>query len=1064
MPSHGSLLALGLLAVSACVDVSGSDGPPNEDTSPAPAPAPTPVEPELVWTHANACDSGSPMSLTAADGTGLKLESMHAQAVLDGPLALTELHLSFKNPQPRQIEGRFSIQLPPEAAISRFAMKIDERWQEGEVVERQAARRAYEDFLHRRQDPALMEKDAGNVFRARVFPIPANGTKELIVSYSQELERSDTPYRLPLCGLPELGNLDVDVMVRKSGSTATSSLGGDASVIEHVTVSKTDFAPTQDLEVQLKGGSHGLRFGELAIARVTPQLETDAPPLDNLTIIFDTSASRALDFTGQLDRLRRLIAALDEQSGHKLNVLVVAADQTDETIYEGLASRFGQAHIDRLQQRGAYGASNLARTLEHLQSRQALSPRILLISDGVVTAGDTDPVNLRTSITNLSHLGVQRFDALVDGGIQDAEQLKHLTTAGLPADGVVLDARMDMDSLVRRLSRSTRSGIPVKVPGATWVWPQTLDGIQPGDQVLVYARLPEDQPMAVDLGDVSIAEQPIHLSTAIGPLMQRAHAKAEIDALTEQISETTDAGERTKLIERVVERSTSQRVVSDYTALLVLETENDYQRYGIERRGLADILTVGPSGVQVLNRKSNTPPVHQDPKPQPPFQKKSKAESATEVDAYKSVGGNEAPGDVSDFDDEADREEKEEQDIEGDVRGNKASSSSVRSARLRLEESRSNNDMVPVADEEPMEVATPEPEPAADSTAREDGGPALEPPPAPTPRRNTVNTPQQQAVVPVDHPVPWEGSFKTVMEALKRGDQTTAKNVATAWQTENPGDVLALVALGEVAEAEGDFERAARIYGSIIDLFPSRADMRRMAGERLERLGTTALDLMLDTYKTAVEQRPDHPSGHRLYAFALARAGRYQEAFDVIDQALSRSYPYNRGSVTRRALLEDLGVLGAVLMTRDPKRSQAIQSRLAAHGQALETAPSLRFILVWETDANDVDFHIYDAKGGHAFYADRQLPSGGELFDDVTTGYGPEQFAIDRPSAFPYRLQAHYYSRGPMGYGMGAVQIMEHDGAGDLRFRTEPFVNMIDGGYVELGRVNEPLNAAKKSQ
>ena len=46
------------------------------------------------------------------------------------------------------------------AAISRFAMKIGDRWQEGEVVERQAARVAYEDFLHRRQDPAL---DLGGV-------------------------------------------------------------------------------------------------------------------------------------------------------------------------------------------------------------------------------------------------------------------------------------------------------------------------------------------------------------------------------------------------------------------------------------------------------------------------------------------------------------------------------------------------------------------------------------------------------------------------------------------------------------------------------------------------------------------------------------------------------------------------------------------------------------------------------------------------------------------------------------------------------------------------------------
>jgi len=39
---------------------------------------------------------------------------------------------------------------------------------DGEIVEKQRARRAYEDFLHRRQDPALLETDSGNRFNARI--------------------------------------------------------------------------------------------------------------------------------------------------------------------------------------------------------------------------------------------------------------------------------------------------------------------------------------------------------------------------------------------------------------------------------------------------------------------------------------------------------------------------------------------------------------------------------------------------------------------------------------------------------------------------------------------------------------------------------------------------------------------------------------------------------------------------------------------------------------------------------------------------------------------------------
>jgi len=113
----------------------------------------------------------SPIKLTASDGTGLQLMSLEARAVLYGPLAFTELHLAFDNNQPRTREGTFSIQLPEGAAVSRFAMKVGYNWQEGEVVEREAARATYETFVHRKVDPAMLVRDSGNVFRGRVFPI-----------------------------------------------------------------------------------------------------------------------------------------------------------------------------------------------------------------------------------------------------------------------------------------------------------------------------------------------------------------------------------------------------------------------------------------------------------------------------------------------------------------------------------------------------------------------------------------------------------------------------------------------------------------------------------------------------------------------------------------------------------------------------------------------------------------------------------------------------------------------------------------------------------------------------
>src|SRR4051794_35117925 len=192
-----------------------------------------------------AAEAASPISLTASDGTGLALVALEANGVLEPPLAFTELHLTFDNPRDQQIEGRFRIALPPGAALSRFAMKNDGGWQEGEVVERRRAQQAYEDFLHRRQDPALLEQEAGNEFSARVFPIPARGRKELIVSYSHALPRTDEPYALPLRGLSTVGRLDVRVFLGGHAATGApaSNLGGEVSERRVVELHKQDWTP-----------------------------------------------------------------------------------------------------------------------------------------------------------------------------------------------------------------------------------------------------------------------------------------------------------------------------------------------------------------------------------------------------------------------------------------------------------------------------------------------------------------------------------------------------------------------------------------------------------------------------------------------------------------------------------------------------------------------------------------------------------------------------------------------------------------------------------------------------
>ena len=78
---------------------------------------------------------------------------------------------------------------------------------------------------------------------------------------------------------------------------------------------------------------------------------------------------------------------------------------------------------------------------------------------------------------------------------------------------------------------------------------------------------------------------------------------------------------------------------------------------------------------------------------------------------------------------------------------------------------------------------------------------------------------------------------------------------------------------------------------------------------------------------------------------------------------------------------------------------------------------------------------------------------GGEVLANISDGYGPEVFAVDQPAAFPYRARVRAVTRGPTGLAAGTVQIIRHDGAGNVTVEDRPFVIQQDGATVELGTI-----------
>ncbi len=1163
--------------VAGCQSGNGRSEPPRQRPKDSPPLVEmAPITPMLVPTAPQAREAAPPWTLTASDGSGLQITRVDAKAIVQGPLAFTELHLYFHNPEGRVREGTFAITLPSGAAVSRFAMELDGRMQEAEVVEKGLARRVYDDFLHRRQDPALLEKGAGNQFTAKVFPIPAMGDKHLVISFSQEL--AGKPYTLPLRGLPKIERVDATLGVMQlDGSSVDQGL------------SERNWRPDRDFVSTTPGAGVAVAAGNLVVQAFTPSsevLEFGPPqPPKRVTLLVDTSASRAAGFRGYVASIHRLVSALRERYGDPLSLQVVAFDQDTQRIFDGLAANYGDAQDATILARGAAGASNLAQAITALGSGSPPHERLVVVTDGVITAGpETSEL-----VATLKQLPVQRIDVVMAGGIRDERAAAAIARAGLPQAGDVFDLDAGAAGVAIGLGEPVLVDLPIEVAGASWVYPKRLAAVRPGSTVMVYARV--KSPSAGFGVAINGKARPVAPSQATPALIERAVAGAEIEELEAQLQAASEPKTQQALREDIARRSVRSRVISSQASMIVLESEADYARYGIARTSLADILVIGAKGIEQTKRTAiiaakpaeavQRAPVDREPAL---VREQAIAQARTAgvlgeaiLDRGDSTGGDSGgsdngafaslsgTGDISSgFDDG---------NVYGGLLGNdtgetnggfgfgrsglgpggggigegtiglgqygsighgsgsgsgygvgggrggmRGRTAAVPTVSIGQPEAQGNLDKAIIRRyikrniqkiqycyerellAKPNLVGTVSTqflisEAGAVKGARASGVDpnvascvadvirtiefprpvsgvvqvtypftfrwsegSSSPPRAWTPPRvpgdpNWGAAPSEPTTTPKEQSQdPLTGKLSQVMRSLKLGDTRGALQLAQAWHAEAPGDVLALIALGEALEAKHDLVQAARIYGSIIDLFASRADFRRFAGERLERIGATARALVIDTYRRAVADRPDHVTGHRLLAYALVRGGDYAGGFAAILAGLDQPYPGDRFRGAERVLREDAGLIGAAYLAHGGARDE-VTGQLSKRSAELATGPSTRFILYWETDANDVDFHIKDAKGGHAWYSNMHLPSGGDLYADVTTGYGPECFAIPgTPTAGPYQLSINYFSQGPMGYGMGLLQVLRFDGTG-FTFDDRPYVIMVNHAFVELGAV-----------
>ena len=163
---------------------------------------------------------------------------------------------TFHNPGSTQLEAQFYFPLPEDGAVQDFVLMVDGRELTGRLMDKDEARRIYEEIVRTKRDPALLEYMGRGLYRTSVFPIPPGADRKLTMRYTQlcKRDRDVIEFSYPLS-------------TQKFTSKPIQRLSIRASIESKDSI-KSVYCPSDDVRID-RAGDHEVRIS-LERSHVTP--------------------------------------------------------------------------------------------------------------------------------------------------------------------------------------------------------------------------------------------------------------------------------------------------------------------------------------------------------------------------------------------------------------------------------------------------------------------------------------------------------------------------------------------------------------------------------------------------------------------------------------------------------------------------------------------------------------------------------------------------------------------------------------------------------------------------
>ena len=343
------------------------------------------------------------LKVAGKDSGTVSLTILKTEVKVIGNYAVTTMEMEFCNSSNRVLEGELTFPMPDGVSISRYAIDINGKMREAVPVEKEKGQVVFENIVRRNVDPGLLEKVEGNNFRTRIYPIPANGCRTVLIGYEQLLSLNSNyafVYSLPLHFKEPIKQFDFSITVASNyipevGSDCNTNLKfEELNKVFTSSVSKQNFQPdgaftinvpkTADAAEISMQSVNGQYYFLLNTFPQVKKIEKKIP--DVITVIWDASLSGVnRDHKKELELLDAYIKAKGN-----LNINLFKADIDIKKINTYSISGGNWADMRKMLEGIDYdGASNFSNI-----AKIPVADEYLFFTDGLHNWGNIDNIVL----------------------------------------------------------------------------------------------------------------------------------------------------------------------------------------------------------------------------------------------------------------------------------------------------------------------------------------------------------------------------------------------------------------------------------------------------------------------------------------------------------------------------------------------------------------------------------------------------------------------------------------------------------------------------------------------